>query len=139
MEQRYKELRDAGIIETEHILGYLRDWVSRIGTANYEREYEKWPNSPCIKNYTDSIYRVKKWLEVEIANMDRVYHYSPEAERLKSIEDRLTLIEEEIDHEDTATDAGIDEALEDALNGGAEVETEPEFDAMLNEIWGVNP
>ena len=78
LEARYKELRDAGIISVSNILGKLEDWTARIGVGNYELEYKKWPNSPCIINYTDSIYRVKKWLEVNIANMDKLYHYSPE-------------------------------------------------------------
>ena len=77
LEARYKELRDAGIISVSNILDKLVDWTSRIGTDNYELEYERWPDSPCIVNYTDSLYRVKKWLETEIANMDRVYHYEP--------------------------------------------------------------
>lgn len=51
--------------------------MQRISTENYELEYERWPNSPCILKYTDSIYRVRKWLDTEIANMDKVYHYVP--------------------------------------------------------------
>ena len=80
LEARYKELRDAGIIDVEHIASKLEDWAARIGTANYELEYERWPNSPCILNYNDSIYRVRKWLEVELANMDKVYGYELEAQ-----------------------------------------------------------
>lgn len=75
LEARYAELREAGIIDVEHIASKLKDWCGRIGTGNYELEYEKWPNSPCILNYTDSLARVKSWLETEIANMDTVYHY----------------------------------------------------------------
>ena len=78
LEARYRELRDAGIISVNNILSKLADWTARIGVGNYELEYERWPNSPCILNYTDSIYRVKRWLEVEIANMDKVYGYKPD-------------------------------------------------------------
>ena len=39
LEERYAQLRDAGIIEAEHVLSYLKDWVSRIGTGNYDKEY----------------------------------------------------------------------------------------------------
>ncbi|MBQ7594170.1 MAG: CotH kinase family protein [Synergistaceae bacterium] len=80
LEARYRELRDAGIISVNNILSKLADWTARIGVGNYELEYERWPNSPCILNYTDSIYRVKRWLEVEIANMDKIYGYKPDEE-----------------------------------------------------------
>ena len=86
LEARYRELRDAGVISVNNILSKLADWTSRIGVGNYELEYERWPNSPCILNYTDSIYRVKRWLEVEIANMDKVYRYSPDEEEAEAIE-----------------------------------------------------
>ena len=76
LQARYKELRDAGIISVSNILGKLEDWTARVGSDNYELEYQRWPNSTCIVNYIDSIYRVKKWLETEIANMDKVYHYN---------------------------------------------------------------
>ena len=77
LKQRYSELRDAGIIDTAHIAAFLEDWTARIGAGNYELEFEKWPNSPCVKNYRDSVFRVKKWLDVEISNMDRLYNYTP--------------------------------------------------------------
>ena len=75
IEERYKLLRKAGIIDVDHIADKLADWTARIGQANYALEYERWPNSPCILNYNDSVDRVRKWLTVEIANMDKVYHY----------------------------------------------------------------
>ncbi len=84
LEARYKELRDAGVIDVEHIAAKLEDWVSRIGTSNYELEYERWPNSPCILSYHDSVDRVRKWLTDEIANMDKLYGYVSEADMLNS-------------------------------------------------------
>ena len=100
LEARYRELRDAGIISVNNILSKLADWTARIGVGNYELEYERWPNSPCILNYTDSIYRVKRWLEVEIANMDKVYRYSPadsQSETVEDIDDVEALIRAEQD------------------------------------------
>lgn len=122
LEARYKELRDAGIIGTEHILSYLKDWVSRIGTESYALEYEKWPDSPCIKNYTDSIYRVKKWLDEQIANMDAVYNYESERTRLERLEEYVYT--GEYSGSDTSEDGEYDD---------------PEFDAMIDEVFGVNP
>ena len=100
LEARYRELRDAGIISVSNILSKLADWTARIGVSNYELEYERWPNSPCILNYTDSIYRVKRWLEVEIANMDKVYRYSSEdsqPEITENTDDTESLIRAEQD------------------------------------------
>ena len=80
LEARYRKLREAGIIDVEHIVTKLADWTARIGESNYELEYERWPNSPCLLNYNDSVDRIRKWLTVEIANMDKVYNYNPNAE-----------------------------------------------------------
>ena len=74
-EERYKELRDAGIISVDGVLTKLENWTARIGVPNYELEYQRWPNSPCIVSHEDSVYRVRKWLEVNIANMDTLYNY----------------------------------------------------------------
>ncbi len=71
LEERYGELRDAGIISVEGIASKLEEWVKRVGPDNYELEYQRWPQS----THNDSVYRVRKWLEVNIANMDKVYNY----------------------------------------------------------------
>ena len=153
---RYKELRNQKIIDSDNIMKIFNDWVNRIGTDNYKKEYEKWSDSPCngesivntnywelqyitdengnqvpettlntnksnisawradteynntdnsycyygisalMKYYIfkckvsscenqvpitqfkhrDNIYRVKKWIDKSIENMDRLYQYS---------------------------------------------------------------
>lgn len=142
LQARYAELRNAGIIDAEHIAGMLNAWIKRVGVDNYSKEWDKWPDCPvnndstinsaywelvtddngdpvmssgsnydaggsyspgdtctygaseymgyytfrCIKSighdapiktfaYRDTVYRVKAWLEQEIANMDQVYSY----------------------------------------------------------------
>lgn len=139
LEARYKELRDARIIDTTHIVNMLDSWTKRIGADNYKKEYIKWPDTPCngdsivntdywalqkdvqgqpvrgtndydaskqytagdvcyygvsavayqykcvqactgvaplkVIKYRDNIYRVAKWLDEEISNMDKVYNY----------------------------------------------------------------
>ena len=154
LEARYAELREAGIIDTDHIVSMLKDWCTRIGAANFDLEYKKWPESPCIVNYTDSIYRVREWLETEIKYMDAEYHYvSKEAEakaEKKAIEERIQATQEEISQErrmryrcvrglqEQVNElaylkldgmmkerelekrlAGIDESIEEILDGGA--------------------
>ncbi len=146
LDSRYAELREAGIIDGGHITSLLDDWVSRIGTANFELEYEKWPDSPCMATRIDSIYRVKKWIDTQISNMDNVYHYVPGSsitaeleQRLSSMEMQIEALRNEIDPDGIATDTDIDEALVGVWNTDVTVETEPEFDEMLNDIWNVNP
>ena len=98
LEARYKELREAGIISVDNILNKLTDWTARIGIDNYELEYQRWPDSPCIVNFTDSLYRVKKWLETAIANMDRVYNYLPfTLEKMQEVHDTdMKVVRQEI-------------------------------------------
>ena len=98
LEARYKELREAGIISVDNILNKLTDWTARIGIDNYELEYQHWPDSPCIVNFTDSLYRVKKWLETAIANMDRVYNYLPfTLEKMQEVHDTdMKVVRQEI-------------------------------------------
>ena len=50
MEDRYKELRDKGILSYEAVIGIIREWIYRIGYDNYELEYEAWPESPCNRD-----------------------------------------------------------------------------------------
>lgn len=50
MKDRYKELRDAGIFNADHITQLFRDWMNRVGSSNYQKEFEKWPNSPCFRS-----------------------------------------------------------------------------------------
>lgn len=130
LEERYRELRDAGIIDADHIARKLEDWVQRISTENYELEYERWPNSPCINYYTDSIYRVRRWLDTEIANMDKIYHYVPEKEQI------LSGLHEEID-EKVQSEQEQRQAKDESIENYALMETSERKSAeivLLNEI-----
>ena len=83
MKVRYASLRRAKIFDAEHIAQLFRDWMSRVGYSNYEKEYNKWPESPCnrdgsqtyTKNPTTggfygSIYRIFLWVRKRIQYMD---------------------------------------------------------------------
>lgn len=50
IKQRWNYLKDAGIFTVDNIMGIMTDWLDRIGTDNFEREYEKWPESPCNRS-----------------------------------------------------------------------------------------
>ena len=71
LKAKYKELRDAKIIDAKHITRLLDNWTKRIGIDNYNKELEKWPN----KTKT-SIYKIYEWLKTEISNMDKLYEYN---------------------------------------------------------------
>ena len=47
---RYKELREKNVISYNEIMGLFLDWGKAIGFDNYEKEYEKWPESPCNRD-----------------------------------------------------------------------------------------
>jgi hypothetical protein len=80
---RYKQLRDAGIFNEDHVVGLFRDWMNRVGIDNYKKEYKKWPESPCFRDGTKtyehnpttggfygSIYRIYLWVKKRIEYMD---------------------------------------------------------------------
>ena len=81
--ERYKELRDSKIFDADHIVQLFRDWMNRVGYDNYEKEYDKWPDSPCFRDGTQtyidnpttggfygSIYRIYLWVKKRIEFMD---------------------------------------------------------------------
>jgi hypothetical protein len=47
---RYVELRQSNVISPSSIIADLHSWCSRIGLDNYEKEYNKWNESPCNKS-----------------------------------------------------------------------------------------
>ena len=152
LEARYKALRDTGIIDVEHIAAKLQDWTARIGQSNYALEYERWPNSPCLLNYNDSVDRVRKWLTVEIANMDKLYGYVPENDLItaeiisREKADRLEALKRENAdsaeamsrrNDDDALQRQIDKladyAIRHSLNTAEEIHTCKEQDNALSE------
>lgn len=47
---RYSQLRNLGVIESGRIANLVGDIVKRFGLDWYDKEYEKWPDSPCNKD-----------------------------------------------------------------------------------------
>ena len=59
--------------------------------------------------------------------------------RLSVIEGEIDAVMSEIDPDGTATDDEADEAIEDAFTSETAIEVEPEFEEMIDEMFGVNP
>ena len=73
LESRYAELRKKKIIDTDNIIGLMREWLNRIGNKSmFDKEWKKWPDY--IRN--DSIHRMNKWIKESIDNMDILYNYN---------------------------------------------------------------
>lgn len=47
---RYKELREKNVISYNEIMDLFLNWGKAIGYDNYEKEYEKWIESPCNRS-----------------------------------------------------------------------------------------
>ena len=47
---RWKYVVDKGIFSTENFLNLFNDWLDRIGSDNFEKEYEKWSEAPCNRD-----------------------------------------------------------------------------------------
>ena len=79
---RYTELRTKGVISTETIINILKDWINAIGTDNYQKNHNNWPNDrehssagPEETHY-DNIYRVSNWVDNRISKCDTIYNYN---------------------------------------------------------------
>lgn len=69
---RYAELRQQGVISTSNIMSVVNDWYSRIGNENYDEEYLRWPQSPCVANFSDGLDRIEQWISERI-NLEDSY------------------------------------------------------------------
>lgn len=45
----WKELTTANILTTDNIISIANDWIKRIGTDNFKKEYIKWNEAPCCR------------------------------------------------------------------------------------------
>ena len=50
LKQRWGELRNKGIVDTENIFGLYYDWYKRVGVDNIKKELERWNESPCYRS-----------------------------------------------------------------------------------------
>ena len=68
---RYTQLRNQGIINTNHITDMLNNWVKSIGMKYYVLEQETWKDKR-----KDNIYRFSNWVSKSIECFDNFYKYN---------------------------------------------------------------
>ena len=78
--ERYKTLR-TNVLTVKNIFGLVRDWCSRIGASNFEKDLVKWPQtpelySPWTEKHIDNIYRVENWLITRLKKCDEIYKFN---------------------------------------------------------------
>ena len=97
---RYKELREKGIFETNHIVGLLERWIDICGYDNLKTDledccaYNGVPQTPSYRDGTktyekkpttggfyNSIPRVKKWLDEHFEYIDGIFEYTTTANK----------------------------------------------------------
>jgi hypothetical protein len=82
LQTRYKALRDGGILTADKVMGYLTNWIARVGTDNYSADHALWPydkeHYAGGTDYTkvDNVYRVYNWVVERITNCDILYNYN---------------------------------------------------------------
>lgn len=74
---RYSVLRDSGVLTTTNIMSIVNDWYSRVGDVNRSQEWLRWPESPCLTNFTDSPNRMKEWISNRLSLEDDYLGYTP--------------------------------------------------------------
>ena len=45
----WKELTNNNVLTANNIISIATNWINRIGTDNFKKEYEKWNESPCCR------------------------------------------------------------------------------------------
>ena len=45
---RYAELRNAGILDADHFMAMVQDWMLAVGADFYKKEFEMWPTQNCL-------------------------------------------------------------------------------------------
>lgn len=58
---RYSELRKEGVVSVEYISNLFDEWIKRIGTENYSKEFKKWNTTPSQR---DSNLNKEYWKRV---------------------------------------------------------------------------
>lgn len=82
----YQSMRRDGIISVESIMGYVNDWIERVGLDAYKKNLDKWTTIPSYREnktiedgsyddggFFDSAKRIEKWLIARIEYLDTYF------------------------------------------------------------------
>ena len=56
----------AGPVTSDAIIDFFKDWMDRVGQQNYEKEWQKWPESPCNR---DPLIDTDHWERTDVVTM----------------------------------------------------------------------
>ena len=87
----YAELRDNNIISIDTWKEIMYGWINRVGHEAYERDIEKWPETPSYrKNYTNTEYWVESSGATEEWNENTVYQQGDKVYLPMSLREQLS-------------------------------------------------
>lgn len=81
IKERYKQLRESGVLSANNVNTLINNWYNRIGQRNYAREQARWPNAPvynapvCSPNWKNIPYaKYKEYLSLKDYSETETYH-----------------------------------------------------------------
>ena len=91
---RWKLMVDKGIFSVENFLNLFNDWLNRIGTDNFKKEYEKWIDAPCNRDDKVDTAHWKRtnymWYNQSLDDYDNTKTYMPGEKCYYDLKERLT-------------------------------------------------
>lgn len=79
---RWKLMVDKGIFSVENFLSLFNDWLDRIGSDNFEKEYKKWIEAPCNRDdKVDTVHWARTnnvKYDTSLADYDNTKTYMPD-------------------------------------------------------------
>ncbi len=79
LKERYCTLRKEGLVSAAVVGALFTAWYNQVGEDNYQREWEKWPDTPCMQDTVTSAYwtTVDDWTNISVIpeyNDTMLYH-----------------------------------------------------------------
>lgn len=69
----WKDLTNKNILTADNIISIAKDWINRIGTDNFKKEYKKWDESPCCRASLVDTEHWKRTNEFKTRNIYNTY------------------------------------------------------------------
>lgn len=69
----WKDLTNKNVLTADNIISIAKDWINRIGTDNFKKEYKKWDESPCCRASLVDTEHWKRTNEFKTSNIYNTY------------------------------------------------------------------